>query len=228
MKIQIYAEDTHCEAFAVLAEKAIRQAVPDASPIVSAVRRGAREMQREMSALVRGAHQDGFSRVIFVLDRESEWSRERPALIVDICRAFDRLCRELPSAQELAGVKVVLVIANRCLESWLLTDVDGLIEYARGKRGLHRFTGSSFRSGRTDEIDRPVRRIDALFAQVAIDIQSGPKRCEKSKLKQMAHFVDPQRGQNNNRSFAYFLEMVTSDRDGCGHPYQREQCSQTG
>jgi len=226
MKIQIYAEDTHNEAFAVLAEKAIRQAVPDASPVVSAVRRGAREMQREMLALVRGAYRDGFSKVIFVVDRESEWSRERPALIADICRVFDGLCRELPAYPELAGVKVALVIANRCLESWLLTDVDGLMDYARGKRGSHRFTGSSFRSGRTEDVDGPVQRINALFAEVARDTQSRPKRCEKSKLKAMAHFVDPEHGRGNNRSFAYFLEMVTSQQDGCDHPYQQEQCSQ--
>lgn len=61
MRIQIYAEDIHCEAFAVLAEKAAQQAVPDASPVVSAVRRRAREMQREMMTLVRGAYQDGYS-----------------------------------------------------------------------------------------------------------------------------------------------------------------------
>ena len=228
MKIQIYAEDTHCEAFAVLAEKAVRQAVPDASPVVSAVRRGAREMRREMSALVRGAHLDGFSRVIFVLDRESEWSRERPALIFDTCQAFKELCRELAAHPELGGVKVALVIANRCLESWLLADVDGLIRYARGKRGLHRFTGSSFRSGRTEDVDRPVWRINTLFAEIAKDTRSRPKRCEKSKLKAMAHSVDPEHGRGNNRSFAYFLDIVTDQEDGCDNEYQREQCSQAG
>ena len=230
MKVQIYAEDIHCEAFAVLARKAIMQAQPGASdaPVVSAVRRKIHEMQREMLTLVRGAYQDGYRRIIFAVDRESEQSRERPELVAQVCRAFAQLCRELPDHQDLAGVRIALVVADRCLESWLLADVDGLIDYARGPRGLHRFTGASFRSGRTEDADRPDQRIGALFGEVARDTSSRTKRCEKSSLKAIAQFVDPERAQGHNRSLAYFVEMVAGRGDGCDHPYQREQCSQAG
>ena len=217
MKVLIYTEDERNELPAELAKGILKKHVPGAYAKTRRGSIGEWKDEEELKQLVQGAATDGYDCVIFLIDRErSEFhSPGRPKLLRDICTAFQQLCQE-----GIAGnVQVALVIASPCVEAWLLGDVDGLIEYARGPKGLHRFTGSRFRSCPTDQVDNPQTRIQELFNQVANDTKSRPKTYQKSQLKKIAEHINPDR--ICNESFHYFRDFLLGKVDGCDEPCQQ-------
>ena len=173
MKVLIYTEDAYNELPAEMAKRILKKHVPGAYAEPAQGSIGEWKDEEELKRLVQEAATDGYDCVIFLIDREGSEFRSpgRPKLLRDICTAFQQLCQE----GIVSSVRVALVIASPCVEAWLLGDIDGLIEYARGPRGLHRFTGSGFRSCPTDQVNNPQTRIQRLFEQVANDTNSRPK-----------------------------------------------------
>ena len=211
-KVLIYTEDEHNQLPATLAQR-----LTGTLPRVVQESISKWVESQALQKLVKRAARKGCDCVIFLIDRErSEFhSPGRPKLLRDICTAFQQLCQE-----GIAGnVQVALVIASPCVEAWLLGDVDGLIEYARGPKGLHRFTGSRFRSCPTDQVDNPQTRIQELFNQVANDTKSRPKTYQKSQLKKIAEHINPDR--ICNESFHYFRDFLLGKVDGCDEPCQQ-------
>ncbi len=213
MKVLIYTEDRYYELPVELAKGILNEKNVEAT--WGSI--GEWEDKEELKQLVQAAVTDGYDCVIFLIDRERGeiHSPGRPKLLREICTAFQQLCQE-----GIAGnVRVALVIASPCIESWLLGDVDGLIEYARGPKGLHRFTGKGFYHCPTDQEDNPQTRIQELFNQVAKDTGSRPKTYQKSQQREIAQHVDPDR--ICNESFHYFRDFLLGKVDGCDDPCQQ-------
>ena len=217
MKVLIYTEDAYNELPAELAKRILKKHVPGAYAEAAQGSIGEWKDKEELKRLVQEAATDGCDCVIFLIDREGSEFRSpgRPKLLRDICTAFQQLCQE-----GIAGnVRVALVIASPCIESWLLGDVDGLIEYARGPKGPHRFTGKGFSRCPTDQEDNPQTCIQELFNQVAKDTGSRPKTYQKSQQREIAQHIDPDR--ICNKSFHYFRDFLLGKVDGCDDPCQQ-------
>lgn len=135
MKLQIYAEDTYCEGVAILANKAARHWYEQRGGVrpikVLATPMTVSEMYKNMPSLVKNAKKEGCGCVAFVVDREGLSSRHhREPELQRIQNAFDALCGNPPGQ-----IKVMLITAGLCFESWLLADAEGLVEFTVHRKG---------------------------------------------------------------------------------------------
>lgn len=228
MPLQIFVEDELSEAYEALAQRGLGwSTTPN--------RRELRASRVEISDLTSfeglldltsRSQQAGFDCVIFVLDQESSLNApERSAQLSNFAAAFAYLCRhlaQLPARDVLRRVKVTRIVSQRCLESWLLSDPQAIVDAMRKGRGIN----YSPRGANTEQLT-PAQASDGIahhIRQVGVqmkrrDLQRTRANSVKRLGKQIAERVDPQRAIQFNRSLAYFFEMVQCQTSGCDRPF---------
>jgi len=220
MKLQIFAEDTYCKAFSILAEKAARhwyEQEKRAPPTIKvlATHTPVSEMYKSMPLLVSNAKKDKCSCVAFVIDREGPSSQHhRPQELQRIKNAFRELCQDPPSE-----IKVMLVIVDICLESWLLADPDGLVKFAVRRKGKSsNYCPPKRRTdlGGQDSQDH-AHRITKIFQNIEKKLGTRHPRIKYDKTDSdlIAEYIDPIQGSAWNHSLKYFCAMVPCKKDGC-------------
>jgi hypothetical protein len=177
-------------------------------------------MRNQMLKHVIRAKKDGFNCVVFVLDLES--SSERARFVRDLQSTFAEVCRELQDDRTVQDMKVGLVVAKSCLESWLLADAQAVVRYAcrRGTRvnyhpNQHGDTELLRPGEARDEITHILREVARRRGQ------RKPRRLkyEKSSTPEMIKQMDelPQAARRNH-SLEYFIRRITCETSGCDHP----------
>jgi len=221
MKLQIYAEDTHCDAFRILAEKAVYHWYKQKGGIpligILATPMLVSEIYKNMPSLVSQAKRDKCGCVAFVVDREGPSSRHhRPQELQRIENAFSKLCQEPPDQ-----IKIMLIIVDICLESWLLADPDGLVKFVVQRKGKN--SNYSPLKRRTDldgqDSQNHAHRITEIFQTVEkkLGVRHPRTKYDKADSDRIAEYIDPVYGREWNDSLGYFCEMVPCKKDGCQH-----------
>lgn len=228
MRLQIFVEDEKVEAYRVLASKALGLPVTVRSH--EAVIRVIKIKIEELASLdglldlTQRAVRGGSDTILFIMDQEGPRSVDRPVKLEAFRRAFQQLCRNLaqrPDGDPLRGVNVIRIICKRCLESWLASDLQAVVEFARGRHGLdYRPT-----AGRTENLS-PEQAMDRIAQTIReVGRRTGSRhhasltsQAAKSLGKDIALHVVPDRARRNNASLAYFFDMVQGRRNGCDQP----------
>jgi hypothetical protein len=177
-------------------------------------------MRDRMYRQVTRAVHDGFECVVFVLDQEA--SPQRAEFVRDLQSAFDELCRELENDRYLQHMKVGLVVAKSCLESWLLADAQAVVRYAC--RHGSRVNYQPSQHGNTESL-RPGQarnEITHILREVARRRgQHKSRQCiyEKSTTPEMIeHMAQLPQAAARNASLRYFFRRVTCATSGCDEP----------
>jgi hypothetical protein len=218
MRLYLYVEDQYHQAYEALARK--WYATSDGSCDVSAIRAvrlRPDQMCHEMRDHVLLAHRSGFNCIVFVLDREAPHARTD--LIDQIQAAFDRLCNALPDDKELDGVTLGLVIAESCLECWLLTDTQAVVRFAcRNRQQV------SYRPEQSNETERlnPKQASDAIRHILRETARKqGNRNANRLKHEKSAnadiveHMADIGQAIRRNGSLLTFCKLVTCRHKGC-------------
>ncbi|HSF42846.1 MAG TPA: hypothetical protein VLT87_23775 [Thermoanaerobaculia bacterium] len=227
MPLQIFVEDKLVDAYEILARKAL--GLPGSSSNRREVR-AARIDPDELTSrnslldLTQRSFAAGYDTILFILDQEGPRSPERAEKLAGFKRAFHELCDHLGSLKDgdpLRRVKVVRIICQRCLEGWLATDPVAIVEALSGAQG------SDYKPAPRNTENLFPEQASALIAQIGRELgnrlgKDHLKRLDprsiKTRGKDIAQHVDPQRARKCNASLAYFFEMVDGHRSGCDHP----------
>jgi len=214
MGLLLSVDDQRNVAYKVLAEAWRAQQGVTGNVLVEFHSADQIEIATKMQKVIKSAHRKGCDCVMFVVDQESHDPSKRD-LLKRIRGAFEELCANLSE-----GVTVGLIIAHSCLECWLLTDVQAIVRFQVGKRGV-RYNPSQ--SGRTEKYNPPqaveaITHIMRLVAQKRGVKDTKRVKYEKSRSGKIAEQMqDLKKAAQRNGSFGYFLEMVVCDQDGCVH-----------
>lgn len=177
------------------------------------------ETAAKMRRIIVDADRKGYNCAMFVVDQEPHDPSKR-VLLERITQAFQELCTDLP-----VGITVGLIVAHSCLECWLLTDVQAIVRFQAGGRGV-RFAPQQ--SGQTERYNptQAAETITHIMRQVASERdprKAKRARYEKSRAGEIAQQMqDLRAAARRNQSFGYFFEMVLCDKDGC-HYIQTQQ-----
>lgn len=172
------------------------------------------ETAAKMERIVESARWKGCHCVMFVVDQESHDPNRRVPL-QRIIHAFVELCKTLP-----ADITAGLIVAHSCLECWLLTDVQAIVRFQSGGRGV-RFAPQQSGQTERDNPTQAAETITHIMRQVARE--KGVKdlkrvKYEKSRAGEIAQQMqDLNAAAKRNQSFGYFLEMVLCDKNGCDY-----------
>lgn len=224
MRLQIYTEDSYCEAYEVLAEKATEHwhnqrgsNLCDFNIDAKATTMRPSEMADNFFHLIRNARRDRFGCVGFVIDREGPGAGQRKVEIQIIKNKFEDFCEEWSARLDQLNLSsVFLVNTIVCLESWLLADQNGLIDYMRERRGG--VNDITLHNRRTDlPHDTPQDHEDGINNIFRRLVGEEYPRYQKSEAGRIAVHVDPHRGSANNRSLECFCEMAPCRTNGCEH-----------
>jgi len=109
----------------------------------------------------------------------------------------------------------------RCLESWLLSDQQAIIDAMRGVHGVR--IGLSPIQTESLTPQEAAERIAHLIRQVGQNLNNRELlRTHASSIKRRGKFiaqkVDLSRARNYNRSLDYFCDIVQCTESGCAHP----------
>lgn len=221
MRLRLYVEDTYFQSYEVLARK-WHNTTHEQSDVshVHAMHLRLDRMRDQMCKHIIRAKKDGFNCVVFVLDQES--SSERAQFIRDLRSTFEEVCHELENDRYLQDMKVGLVVAKSCLETWLLADAQAVVRYAcrRGTRvnyhpNQHGNTESLSPKEACDEITHILREVARRRRQR----NSNRFRYEKSATPEMIEQMDelPQ-AAGRNHSLRYFFRRIACETSGCDDP----------
>ena len=222
MKLQLYVEDSRSfEAYELLAKKWLQMS-PNRSNVdsVRAIFVPAGDMPESMSRLVENAATDGYHCIAFVLDQETADNRTD---LLQRCReSFDQLCGDVVDRRDGGDFRIALIIAKSCLECWLLTDTEAVKRAGPGGKYVN-YTPEQPGDTQMLAPKEAEAKITHLWREIARRKgQRRRPRYEKSTAVDIAREMnDFSQSSNRNRSFAYFLRMVSCTRDGC-HDRQPE------
>jgi len=201
MGLQIFVEDQLNEAYEVLASKALGLPVG---------RFNRKEVKASLTSindltsfdgllnLVVGSHETGYNCIIFILDQEAlPFSIERREKLREFKQAFQRLCNHLdglPVNDDLKQVKVIRVVCRNCLESWLVSDPQAIVDAVRSGRGVgydppQQSTENLTPRQALDKIVHIIREVGKRTGKK--DLLRLNSNNVKSKGKSIAQFIDP-------------------------------------
>jgi len=226
MPLQILVEDRLNEAYEILARKALGLSAPNRRQ----VRAGVVQINELTSlegllSLVTTSHQAGYDCIVFIVDEEiTPASADRPDRLREFKKAFRQLCDhfdKLPPHNPLNQVNVIRIISKRCLESWLATDPQAVIDAVRGKRGVNysppnRNTENMSPQQAAQHIVHIIREIGRKTGKK--DLLRASVKNVKRRSKAIAQYLRPNYARRFNRSLAYFFDMVHCQEMGCEHP----------
>ena len=219
--IQIFVEDKLCDAYRILAIKAL-----GASALSVHVARATLDELTsfgDLLDLARRAQRSGCQQVVFALDHEGhDAKQERVDARRRFQETFQQLCdhvARLPASDPLKQLRLVRVEVRSCLEAWLLSDPQAIVEAFSGPADYRPYVGRtealSPREAR-DGIAHIVRQIGGRKGDRRLARMSGS--AVKSEGAKIAEHLDLDRARRNNRSLDYFCEMVAQQGDGCRQP----------
>jgi hypothetical protein len=221
MRLRLYVEDAYFEPYEILARKWLL-ALGQTSVDVKAVRLPLNKMADDMPDFVRKAWQDGYACVVFVIDQEAADARERQSLLEKIRKAYEDLCQFLPDSRELKDMRLGLVVAQRCLESWLLTDMTAVkaatlgvtknVDYKPDQRGD---TSHLAPQDAVKEITHVWRVVTQKAGKGAI---SRVKYRKSNATDIASHFTDLRGAVTRNKSLHHFCETIRCNHAGCAEP----------
>jgi hypothetical protein len=219
--IQIFVEDKLCEAYRSLATKALGSSALS----VHVARATLDELTsfEDLLDLAQRSRSNGCQQVIFALDHEGHDAAQAR---VDARRrfqeAFQQLCNHvacLPASDPLRQLRLVRVEVRSCLEAWLLSDPQAIVQAFSGpadyRPDVRQTEALSPREAR-DGIAHIVRQIGGRKGNRRLARMRGSD--VKSEGAKIAEHLDLDRARRNNRSLDYFCEMVAQQGDGCRQP----------
>jgi len=219
--IQIFVEDKLCDAYRILAIKALGASALS----VHVARATLNELTSfgDLLDLARRAQRSGCQQVVFALDHEGhDAKQERVDARRRFQETFQQLCdhvARLPASDPLKQLRLVRVEVRSCLEAWLLSDPQAIVEAFSGPADYRPYVGRtealSPREAR-DGIAHIVRQIGKRKGNRRLARMSGS--AVKSEGAKIAEHLDLDRARRNNRSLDYFCEMVAQQGDGCRQP----------
>lgn len=228
MPLQILVEDRLNEAYEILARKAL------GLPLWQTNRNKVRASVVQISELssfegllnlVTTSQEAGYDCVMFIVDEEfMPRSTDRPGLLREFKEAFMQLCSyldELPSQDILNQVNVVRIVSKRCLECWLATDAQAIINAVRGKKGVNysppnRNTENLSPQQASEHIVHIIHEVGKRTGKRDL-LQTSVKNV-KRRGRAIAQHLNFEHARRFNRSLAYFFDMVTCRRSGCESP----------
>lgn len=224
MALQIFVEDKLSEAYTTLAQRALGLTGPVNRRTIQTSYVEVREMTSfdGLFELTERSHRAGRSCIIFVLDCESAvHSPDRQRHLNAFRSAFRELCNHLANSSEhdsLKYVKVAMIVTLRCLEGWLLSDPQAIVDAMRRNRGVNYSPQPTNTENLTpqqacDEIAHHLRQIGRQLGRR--DLQRTRANSVKRFGQQIAQHVNPDRARKYNQSLAYFFEMVRCETSGC-------------
>ncbi len=221
MKLRLYVEDSYFQPYEILVAK-WHSVMPGQCTVseVRAVQLSLDKMRNEMREYVLRAKKDGFDSVMFVIDQERDVARTN--LIRETHGEFAKLCQELDDDTELQKVKVSLVIAVQCFESWLLTDVQAIVYSTPGvSRAVDYHPDQSAETEKfnpqeaADEITRIWRNVGRRAGKRDLKRIKYRKSSALDIAQQMGDLSEAIR---RNHSFMYFCDMAACQKSGCDYP----------
>lgn len=229
MPLQIFVEDQLSEAYEVLARKVLGLSFRDRRQ-VHASRIDPEDFTSRDGLLdwVSRSLRSHYDCVVFILDEEAgPQSADRPEKLRLFKRAFQELCTYLgglPEQDPLKGMNVIRIVCQRCLESWLVSDPQAVVDSVRGKQGIN----FKPKPGRTENLTprQASEYIAHLINQTGQqmrrrDLQRIGTNSIKSRGKSIAEHVNPDQARRYNRSLRYFYEMVPCTQNGCDKPFPK-------
>ena len=221
LDIQIFVEDKLCDAYRILAIKALGASALS----VHVARATLNELTSfgDLLDLARRAQRSGCQQVIFALDHEGSGAApERADARHHFREAFQALCNHIACLSDedpLKQLRLVRVEVHSCLEAWLLSDPQAIVEAFSGpadyRPDVRQTEALSPREAR-DGIAHIVREIGKRKGNQRSKQMRG--RAIKSHGAKIAEHLDLDRARRNNRSLDYFCEMVAQQGDGCRQP----------
>jgi len=221
LDIQIFVEDKLCDAYRTLAIKALGASALS----VHVARATLNELTSfgDLLDLARRAQRSGCQQVVFALDHEGhDAKQERVDARRRFQETFQQLCNHvacLPASDPLRQLRLVRVEVRSCLEAWLLSDPQAIVQAFSGpadyRPDVRQTEALSPREAR-DGIAHIVRQIGKRKGNRRLARMSGS--AVKSEGAKIAEHLDLDRARRNNRSLDYFCEMVAQQGDGCRQP----------
>lgn len=221
LDIQIFVEDKLCDAYRILAIKALGASALS----VHVARATLNELTSfgDLLDLARRAQRSGCQQVVFALDHEGhDAKQERVDARRRFQETFQQLCdhvARLPASDPLRQLRLVRVEVRSCLEAWLLSDPQAIVQAFSGpadyRPDVRQTEALSPREAR-DGIAHIVRQIGGRKGNRRLARMSGS--AVKSEGAKIAEHLDLDRARRNNRSLDYFCEMVAQQGDGCRQP----------
>lgn len=221
LDIQIFVEDKLCDAYRILAIKALGASALS----VHVARATLNELTSfgDLLDLARRAQRSGCQQVVFALDHEGhDAKQERVDARRRFQETFQQLCdhvARLPASDPLRQLRLVRVEVRSCLEAWLLSDPQAIVKAFSGpadyRPDVRQTEALSPREAR-DGIAHIVRQIGGRKGNRRLARMSGS--AVKSEGAKIAEHLDLDRARRNNRSLDYFCEMVAQQGDGCRQP----------
>jgi len=132
--IQIFVEDKLCDAYRILAIKALGASALS----VHVARATLNELTSfgDLLDLARRAQRSGCQQVVFALDHEGhDAKQERVDARRRFQETFQQLCdhvARLPASDPLKQLRLVRVEVRSCLEAWLLSDPQAIVQAFSG------------------------------------------------------------------------------------------------
>jgi hypothetical protein len=221
LDIQIFVEDKLCDAYRILAIKALGASALS----VHVARATLNELTSfgDLLDLARRAQRSGCQQVVFALDHEGhDAKQERVIARRRFQEAFQQLCdhvARLPASDPLKQLRLVRVEVRSCLEAWLLSDPQAIVQAFSGpadyRPDVRQTEALSPREAR-DGIAHIVRQIGGRKGDRRLARMSGS--AVKSEGAKIAECLDLYRARQRNSSLDYFCEMVAQQGDGCRQP----------
>jgi len=221
LDIQIFVEDKLCDAYRILAIKALGASALS----VHVARATLNELTSfgDLLDLARRAQRSGCQQVVFALDHEGhDAKQERVDARRRFQETFQQLCdhvARLPASDPLRQLRLVRVEVRSCLEAWLLSDPQAIVQAFSGpadyRPDVRQTEALSPREAR-DGIAHIVRQIGGRKGNRRLARMRGSD--VKSEGAKIAEHLDLDRARRNNRSLDYFCEMVAQQGDGCRQP----------
>ncbi len=227
--IHIFVEDKLCEAYEVLADKALALSAHHAAGSGKHRIRAFRVTLDELTSdehlldLARRSQRSGCQQVIFALDHEGSGAApERADARHRFREAFQALCNHIACLSDedpLKQLRLVRVEVHSCLEAWLLSDPQAIVEAFSGPADYRPDVG------RTEALSPCQARDEIVHIVREIGKRKGNQRSKrmsghaiKSHGAKIAKCLDLHRARQHNGSLDYFCEMVAQQGDGCRQP----------
>jgi hypothetical protein len=226
MPLQIFVEDEFAETYEVLALRALGlPAAPRNRQAVLAVKIDVDNLTTldGLLDLTRRAIRSKHDTILFILDEEGPSALGRPKKLASFRQAFLELCAYLASGREkaLSNAKVSRIVCKRCLEGWLMTDPQAVVDAVRGEHGIDysptpRKTEELLPAQALEGIAHVIRETGRRLGRR--DLSQISSKVIKSRGPSFAKHVVPARARHYNSSLAYFYDMIDGHRSGCEHP----------
>ncbi|MBO9368286.1 MAG: hypothetical protein J7555_05985 [Chloroflexi bacterium] len=229
LNIQIFVEDQLNEAYEILTAKAIgasgRRSRMSGENRIRAARVTLDELTdfESLLDLAQRSLRSGYQQVVFAMDHEGpEADQGRVEARLRFREAFQRLCEYIENLQSdhpLRQLRLVRVEVRSCLEAWLLSDPQAIVETfgpSDYRPDTHQTEHLTPRQAR-EEIAHILREIGRRKGNRRLAKMGG--HAVKSLGTRIAPSFDLARARRNNRSLDYFCDMIENARDGCQQPF---------